>query len=66
MKYGTVQELGLSNEVHLCKSCCHEYPDCEFVNIIFGTGGRGDNIAACGGYEPIQLRHPKHDGCGDI
>ena len=66
MKTATVQELGMDNEVNLCASCCHEVPTCESDNMIFGSGIGDDNVAACSNYEPIEFRHPKHNGCGDI
>jgi hypothetical protein len=66
MKTTTVQDLGIHNEIHLCRSCCHEQPTCSGDNLIFGSGKGDDNVAACGQYEPIELRHPKHDGCGTI
>lgn len=66
METATVQELGLVNEVNLCSSCCHEIPTCESNNVIFGTGKGNDNVAACGNYEAIELRHPKHNGVSDL
>lgn len=65
----TVQELGQSNQVDLCKSCCHEMPTCEGAgsdNLILGDGPGDDNTCACAYYEPIELRHPRHNGCGSI
>lgn len=62
MNTSTAQEVGQVNEVNLCDSCCHFQPVCECNNLIFGTGLGDDNIIACDGYEPIELRHPKYVG----
>lgn len=66
MNIATVQELGMENEVNLCASCSHEMPTCDSDNMIFGSGVGNDNVAACSTYAPIELRHPRHNGCGDI
>ena len=58
----SMQELGMENEVHLCKSCCHEYPSCDSKNLIFGTGVGSDNIASCESYEAITFRSPADRG----
>ena len=44
-----------NNSVHLCNSCCREYPDCDAENddIILGDGCGNDNICACNKYVPI-------------
>jgi hypothetical protein len=62
----SIQDIGLSNQVDLCVSCRHEMPDCGFDNVILGDGLGDDNTCSCSNYEPIELRHPKYDGCGDI
>lgn len=42
------------NQVHLCDSCKHPYPDCPSKNddVIFGNGNWEDNICACVKYVP--------------
>lgn len=42
------------NQVHLCDSCKHTYPDCPSQNddVIFGNGNGDDNICACAKYAP--------------
>lgn len=42
------------NQVHLCDSCRHVYPECpsEKDDVIFGNGKGNDNICACNKYEP--------------
>lgn len=42
------------NQVHLCDSCRHVYPECpsEKEDVIFGNGKGNDNICACNKYEP--------------
>ena len=62
MEIKTVEE----NEIHLCVSCCKEHPVCGSENIIFGSAKGDDNVAACSIYEPVELRHPKHKGAGQI
>lgn len=47
----TMQEIGMENEVNLCDSCYETYPECDPLNIIFGTGQGDDNICACDIYE---------------
>lgn len=66
MKIATVQRLGMTNEVNLCNSCCHEQPACSSDNLIFGSGVGDDNIVACSAYDAIELRHPRHNGAGEI
>lgn len=41
------------NQVHLCDSCRHVYPECpiEKDDVIFGNGKGNDNICACNKYE---------------
>ncbi len=67
MDISTTQELGAQNEVNLCDSCCKEQPDCmDEGSVIYGTGKGLDNVCACSNYEPIELRHPRHNGSGQI
>lgn len=42
------------NQVHLCDSCRHVYPECPSGkdDVIFGNGKGNDNICACNKYEP--------------
>ena len=42
------------NQVHLCDSCRHVFPECpsEKDDVIFGNGKGNDNICACNKYEP--------------
>ena len=42
------------NQVHLCDSCKHAYPDCPSQNddVIFGNDNGDDNICACAKYAP--------------
>lgn len=42
------------NQVHLCDSCRHVYPECPSGkdDVIFGNGKGNDNICACNQYEP--------------
>ncbi len=59
------------NQVHLCDSCRHVYPECpsEKDDVIFGNGKGNDNICACNKYEPsaqtgiIRCKDCKHYGC---
>lgn len=53
-----IASLGQTNEVHLCLSCQNEYPVCDSMYLVFGTGKGNDNIAACNTYVPIRSRHP--------
>ena len=48
----------VGNEVHLCESCKHDYPECEteIDDALFGDGKGHDNIACCNRYEPLQKR----------
>ena len=58
MKDKTMQEIGLSNQVHLCNSCCDELPGCDDdKHIIYGDGNGEDNIAACSSYRPVHIRN---------
>lgn len=43
----------LENQVHLCDSCRHVFPECpsEEDDVIFGNGKGNDNICACNKYE---------------
>ena len=66
IRTATVQDCGMENEVNLCDSCSHEMPNCKGNDMIFGTGKGNDNVASCSQYDPLMLRHPKHNGCGDI
>lgn len=59
MKSLTVQELGISNQTHLCKSCVECHPSCEPKSIIFGDGTGNDNICGCDIYSPIEVRKTK-------
>ena len=42
------------NQVHLCDSCRHVFPECpsEEDDVIYGNGKGNDNICACNKYEP--------------
>ena len=42
------------NQVHLCDSCRHVYPECPSGknDVIFGNGKGNDNICACNKYDP--------------
>lgn len=42
------------NQVHLCDSCRHVYPECPSGkdDVIFGNGKGNDNICTCNKYEP--------------
>jgi len=57
----TMQEIGLENKVHLCKSCCKTFADCNGKNLIYGTGYGLDNIAACSEYEVENLTKEKQN-----
>ena len=43
----------LNNQINLCDSCRHTYPDCPAGkdDVLYGNGKGGDNICACGKYE---------------
>ena len=47
-----------NNEIHLCNSCCREYPKCddEKCDVLFGDGRGNDNICCCNKYQPL-LEH---------
>lgn len=49
-----LQTIQPDNQVHLCDSCRHVYPECpsEKDDVIFGNGKGNDNICACNKYEP--------------
>lgn len=49
------------NQVHLCDSCRHVYPECpsEKDDVIFGNGKGNDNICACNKYEPTAQPEPQ-------
>ena len=50
-----------NNEVHLCDSCCYDYPSCDVSenDVWFGDGKGCDNICCCNKYEPIVLKAKK-------
>ena len=43
----------INNQINLCDSCRHTYPDCPAGedDVLFGNGAGNDNICACGKYE---------------
>lgn len=43
----TIQELGMTNKINLCDSCCQIFPKCTHEHIIFGDGLGDDNICCC-------------------
>lgn len=47
--------IGYKNEVNLCDSCKHTYPECPSIisDVIFGNGTGNDNICACAKYIPF-------------
>ena len=47
----------INNQINLCDSCRHTYPDCPAGkdDVLFGNGEGHDNICACGKYE-VQCR----------
>lgn len=49
------------NQVNLCDSCKHTYPDCPSQNddVIFGNGNGDDNICACAKYAPSAQSEQK-------
>lgn len=59
------------NQIHLCDSCEHKYPDCPCKpnDVIFGNGKGNDNICACNKYNaftptarqwiPVEERLPE-------
>ena len=52
-KQTTIQELGMSNKVHLCNSCMNEFPTCKNDHVIFGDGVGNDNVCCCSAYKPL-------------
>ena len=60
----------IENQVHLCDSCRHVYPECPGGkdDVIFGNGKGNDNICACNQYEPsaqpeiVRCKDCKHYG----
>lgn len=48
------------NQVNLCDSCKHTYPDCQSGkdDVIFGNGIGNDNICACAKYVPSTQPEP--------
>lgn len=52
-----------NNDIHLCKSCWKEYPECdaEKDDVCFGDGTGNDNICACNKYIPL-LEHDYERG----
>ena len=74
IKTGTVQELGLENEVNLCDSCQHVIPTCKGDNLIYGTSKGNDNVAACNirltfpsahAINKLMLGYPRSSGAHD-
>ena len=53
------------NQVHLCDSCRHVFPECpsEEDDVIYGNGKGNDNICACNKYEPSA--QPEVLACGE-
>lgn len=51
----------LNNQINLCDSCRHTYPDCPAgeEDVLYGNGKGGDNICACGKYE-AEKRNTGH------
>lgn len=51
------------NQVNLCDSCRHIYPECPSGkdDVIFGNGKGNDNICACNKYEPSIQPEPCED-----
>ena len=51
----------INNQINLCDSCRHTYPDCPAGedDILLGNGAGNDNIAACGKYE-VEKRNTGH------
>jgi len=43
----------LNNQINLCDTCKHNYPDCPAGedDVLYGNGEGNDNICACGKYE---------------
>jgi len=56
-----LSEVGMSNQVNLCDSCCYVQPTCEGNNMIFGDGVGNDNVVSCSIYEAIYNRPHPHD-----
>lgn len=50
------------NQVSLCDSCKHTYPDCpsQSDDVIFGNGNGDDNICACAKYVPSVQQELEH------
>lgn len=46
----------MNNSVHLCNSCCNNYPDCDADenSIFFGDGIGEENICCCNRYVPLM------------
>lgn len=55
------------NQVHLCDSCRHVYPECPSGkdDVIFGNGKGNDNICACNKYEPSTQPEPRWIPCSE-
>lgn len=53
------------NQVNLCDSCMHAYPDCPSGkdDVIFGNGIGNDNICACAKYVPSTQPEPQWIPC---
>ena len=51
----------INNQINLCDSCTHTYPDCpaEKDDVLFGNGEGHDNICACGKCE-VEKRNTGH------
>ena len=51
----------INNQINLCDTCKHNYPDCPAGkdDVLYGNGKGGDNICACSKYE-VKKRNTGH------
>jgi len=58
-KHVRIEEFGISSDLHLCESCCLEFPTCPSSVLVWGDGIGNDNVVACASYDPLEVRHPQ-------
>lgn len=63
-KHMRIEDFDTSSNLHLCDSCCLDFPTCPGKILVWGDGVGNDNVVACASYEPLQVRHPHDIGHG--